>query len=85
MDIGTALLAAGMIVIEAALWTHSASLFIVGTVFAGAAVGTLFRHGLSVTDVLVGLALGRRTESTSTPDTFSGPSTHLAPVEENHE
>ncbi|MFF5584301.1 MFS transporter [Streptomyces hygroscopicus] len=137
-DIGTALLAVGMIVIEAALWTHSAPLFIVGTVFAGAAVGTLFRHGLSVTDALcdpgnraeltatyflflysglvgpvlvlgladqavgtrasstmlaalvvstalVGLVLGRRTESTSTPDTFSRPSTHLTPVEENHE
>ncbi|MBO3682118.1 MFS transporter [Streptomyces sp. NEAU-YJ-81] len=137
-DIGTALLAVGMIVIEAALWTHSAPLFIVGTVFAGAAVGTLFRHGLSVTDALcdpgnraelkatyflflysglvvpvlllgfadqavgtrvsstmlaalvvstalVGLALGRGTESTSTPDTFSRPSTHLTPVEENHE
>ncbi|MFC9220128.1 MFS transporter [Streptomyces hygroscopicus] len=137
-DIGTALLAVGMIVIEAALWTHSAPLFIVGTVFAGAAVGMLFRHGLSVTDALchpgnraeltatyflflysglvvpvlvlgladqavgtrasstmlaalvvstalVGLALGRRTESTSTPDTFSRPSTHLTPVEENHE
>ncbi|MEU2209945.1 MFS transporter [Streptomyces hygroscopicus] len=137
-DIGTALLAVGMIVIEAALWTHSAPLFIVGTVFAGAAVGTLFRHGLSVTDALcdpgnraeltatyflflysglvgpvlvlgladqavgtrasstmlaalvvstalVGLVLGRRTESTSTPDTFSRPSTHRTPVEENHE
>ncbi|MCG0289368.1 hypothetical protein [Streptomyces sp. PSAA01] len=137
-DIGTALLAAGMIVPEAALWTPSAPLFIVGTVFAGAAVGTLFRHGLSVTDALcdpgnraelnatyflslysglvvpvlllgfddqavgtrvsstmlaalvvstalMGPALGRRTESTSTPDTFSRPSTHLTPVEENHE
>lgn len=137
-DIGTALLAVGVIVIEAALWTHSAPLFIVGTVFAGAAVGTLLRHGLSVTDALcdpgnraelnatyflflysglvvpvlllgfadqavgtrvsstmlaalvvstalVGLALGRRTESTSTPDTFGRPSTHLTPVEENHE
>ncbi|GLV75767.1 MFS transporter [Streptomyces hygroscopicus] len=137
-DIGTALLAVGMIVIEAALWTHSAPLFIVGTVSAGAAVGTLFRHGLSVTDALcdpgnraeltatyflflysglvgpvlvlgladqavgtrasstmlaalvvstalVGLVLGRRTESTSTPDTFSRPSTHRTPVEENHE
>ncbi|MCQ8193813.1 MFS transporter [Streptomyces rugosispiralis] len=137
-DIGTALLAVGMIVIETALWTHSAPLFIVGTVLAGAAVGTLFRHGLSVTDALcdpgnraelnatyflflysglvvpvlllgfadqvvgtrasstmlvafvvstalVGLALGRRTEPTSTPDTFSTPSTHLTPVEENHE
>ncbi|MBP8531756.1 MFS transporter [Streptomyces sp. MK37H] len=137
-DIGTALLTAGMIVIEATLWTHSAPLFIVGTVFAGAAVETLFRHGLRVTDALcdpgnraelnatyflflyaglvvpvlllgfadqavgtrvsstmlaalvvstalVGLSLGRRTESTSTPDTFSRPSTHLTPVEENHE
>ncbi|WAP53554.1 MFS transporter [Streptomyces sp. S465] len=137
-DIGTALLAVGMIVIEAALWTHSAPLFIVGTVFAGAAVGTLWRHGLSVTDALcdpgnraelnatyflflysglvvpalllgfadqavgtrasstmlaalvistalVGLVLGRRTASTSTPDTFSRPSTYLTPVEENHE
>ncbi|MFJ8789104.1 MFS transporter [Streptomyces sp. NPDC102462] len=137
-DIGTALLAVGMIVIEAALWTRSAPLFIVGTVFAGAAVGTLFRHGLSVTDALcdpgnraqlnatyflflysglvvpvlllgfadqtlgtrasstmlaalvvstalVGLALGRRAEPTSTPDTFSRPSTHLTPVEDNHE
>ncbi|MEU7365686.1 MFS transporter [Streptomyces hygroscopicus] len=136
--IGTALLAVGMIVIEAALWTHSAPLFIVGTVFAGAAVGTLLRHGLSVTDALchpgnraeltatyflflysglvvpvlvlgladqavgtrasstmlaalvvstalVGLALGRRTEPASTPDTFSRPSTHRTPVEENHE
>ncbi|WP_329241159.1 MFS transporter [Actinoallomurus sp. NBC_01490] len=49
---GTALLAIGMIVIEAALWIHSAPVFIVGTVFAGAAVGTLFRHGLGVTDAL---------------------------------
>ncbi|AEW98257.1 MFS transporter [Streptantibioticus cattleyicolor] len=137
-DIGTALLAVGMIVIEAALWTRSAPLFVVGTVFAGAAVGTLLRHGLSVTDALcgpgnraelnatyflflysglvvpvlllgfadqavgtrvssamlaavvvstalVGLALGRRTGPTSTPDTVSRPSTHLTPVEENHE
>ncbi|MFD7991456.1 MFS transporter [Streptomyces mexicanus] len=120
-DAGTALLAVGMIVIETALWTRSALPFIVGTVFAGAAVGTLFRHGLSVTDALgdpgnraqlnatyflflysglvvpvlllgfadqavgtrvsstllaalvvstalAGLALGRRTESTGTPD-----------------
>ncbi|MHC3472832.1 MFS transporter [Streptomyces sp. 7R007] len=50
--VGTALLAVGMIVIEAALWTRSAPLFIVGTVVAGAAVGTLFRHGLGVTDAL---------------------------------
>ncbi|MFB7597196.1 MFS transporter [Streptomyces sp. NPDC056160] len=137
-DMGTALLVVGMIVIEVALWTHSVPLFIVGTVFAGAAVGTLLRHGLSVTDTLcdpgnraelnatyflflysglvvpvlllgfadqavgtrvssamlaalvvstalVGLALGRRAESTNTPDTFSRPSTHLTPVEENHE
>ncbi|WEP00500.1 hypothetical protein A6P39_004135 [Streptomyces sp. FXJ1.172] len=49
---GTALLAIGMIVIEAALWIRSAPVFIVGTVFAGAAVGTLFRHGLGVTDAL---------------------------------
>jgi MFS family permease len=136
-DFGTALLAVGMIVIEAALWTHSAPLFIVGTVFAGAAVGTLIRHGLSVTDALcdpgnraelnatyflflysglvvpvlvlgfadqavgtrvastvlaalvvstalVGLALGRNTDPTSTPDTSSSPSTHLTPVEEIH-
>lgn len=41
-----------MIVIEAALWIHSAPVFIVGTVFAGAVVGTLFRHGLGVTDAL---------------------------------
>lgn len=51
-DIGTALLAVGMIVVEAALWTRSAPLFIVGTDFAGAAVGTLFRHGLAVTAAL---------------------------------
>ncbi|MEU5269050.1 MFS transporter [Streptomyces hygroscopicus] len=63
-DIGTALLAVGMIVIEAALWTHSAPLFIVGTVFAGAAVGTLFRHGLSVTDALCDP--GNRAELTAT-------------------
>lgn len=39
-----------MIVIEAALWIHSAPASIVGTVFAEAAVGTLFRHGLGFTD-----------------------------------
>ncbi|MCO5968754.1 MFS transporter [Actinoallomurus soli] len=49
---GTAVLAIGMVVIEAALWIHSAPVFIVGTVFAGAAVGILFRHGLGVTDAL---------------------------------
>ncbi|MFE2075336.1 MFS transporter [Streptomyces misionensis] len=63
-DIGTALLAVGMIVVEAALWTRSAPLFIVGTVFAGAAVGTLFRHGLAVTAALCDP--GNRAELTAT-------------------
>ncbi|MCO5997019.1 MFS transporter [Actinoallomurus rhizosphaericola] len=49
---GTALLAIGLIVIEAALWIHSAPVFIVGTVFAGAAVGIVIRHGLGVTHAL---------------------------------
>ncbi|MFJ2178861.1 hypothetical protein ACIQVO_00500 [Streptomyces sp. NPDC101062] len=59
--------------------------------FADQAVGTRFSStmlaALVVSTALVGLALalGRRTEPTSTPDTFSGPSTHLTPVEENHE
>ncbi|WP_063766866.1 hypothetical protein [Streptomyces sp. NRRL S-813] len=41
-----------MILIETALWTRSAPVFIAGTVFAGAAVGIVMRHGLGVTDAL---------------------------------
>ncbi|WP_030739844.1 MFS transporter [Streptomyces sp. NRRL F-5135] len=40
---------------------------------------------LIVSAALVGLALGRRTESTSTRDASSRPSTHFTPVEENYE
>ncbi|MGV9855867.1 hypothetical protein ACWDWU_45090 [Streptomyces sp. NPDC003442] len=44
------------------------------------------RHAHRVlSTALVGLALGRRAESTSAPDIFGRPSTHLSPVEENHE
>ncbi|MFJ2557234.1 MULTISPECIES: hypothetical protein [unclassified Streptomyces] len=57
--------------------------------FADQAVGTRVSStmlaALVVSTELVGLTLGRRTEPISTPDTFSRPSTHLTPVEENHE
>ncbi|MGW1626509.1 hypothetical protein [Streptomyces sp. NPDC002172] len=57
--------------------------------FADQAVGTRVSStmlaALVVSTSLVGLVLGRRTGSTIPPDTFSRPSTHLTPVEENHE